>query len=172
MTPFLSFAITPPSLTPTFSIGHKCLLWGCEIVSVLTSWTRRGSFCCPGRPCRSCLQQSQGSVCWSLGAPHKPGSPAPSQWEQTGFQRPGVWHLTHLFPAVLVQAQKMPSLSSESLKANFKLPGTIVCSNLGWPVLLCIFRAGVLLECYKSCLNSTCVGISCCAKIVSAETPT
>lgn len=46
--------------------------------------------------------------------------------------------------------------SSESLKANFRSPGTIVCFNLGWPVLFCIFRAGVLPEHCKRCLNPEC----------------
>lgn len=142
MTPFLSFAITPLSLTPTFSVWHKGLLWGCKMVSVLTSWTRRSPFCWPERPCRSRLQQTQGSVCWSLGAPHKPGFPAPSQWEQTGFQRPGVWHLAHLFPAVLVQKQKMPSLGlQKAWKPTLSCLGQL-CVPTWAGQFYRIFRAG------------------------------
>lgn len=167
-----------PSLCHHLTIPYSHLphtaqmLWGCEMVSVLTSWTRSSSFCWPGRPCRSCLQQTQGFVCWDLGAPHKPGFPAPKEWEQTGFQRPGVWQLSPLLSAALVAGtENAITESSESPKSNFKLAGTIVCFNLGWTVLLRILRAGLLPESYKGCLYSECVGRSCCIKSVSAETP-
>lgn len=117
-----------------------------------------------------CLQQTQGSVCWGLCAPHKPGFPAPSQWEQTGFQRPGVWHLALLFPAALVQAQKMPSLG---LQKAWKP----VLSHLGQ---LCVltwvgqfyfaFLGQVFSQNTAKVAWTLNVGISCCTKIVSAET--
>lgn len=87
---------------------------------------------------------------------------------------PKTWSLATLTPlpnSTCAGTENAITGSSESPKNNFKLAGTIVCFNLCWPVLLCIFKAGLLPECYKGCLNSECVGRSCCTKIVSAETP-
>lgn len=156
---------------PNSHLLHTVQNVHCECVKWCLYWTHGQGVPCTVRPCRL-MSSWHRTVHWGLGAPHK--SWLPSSQPVGADTTPKIWSpASHTPPPSSACAGAEDTIAgySESLKANFKLPGTIVCFDLGWPVLLCIFRAGLLPECYKYCLNSECVGMSCCTKTVSAETP-
>lgn len=144
MTPFPPFVTTPPPLTPTFSVPYWLQALQESVYCGGTKWRlhwphrQESSFCWPVRPVRlcrlmSCLQRTQGSVPRGLGAPRKyqllDSQPAgadgtPKSWSSaSGTFLPG---------SACAGTENAIGGSSESLKDNFKFPGTIVCFTLGW----------------------------------------